>query len=545
MTFSALLRIVTQLWPELAVSVVMAFASAGALAATPNTIEGLVERGGGHDDDCQHLSVRASPLVEKICIRKVRVKYQLSLLFGEPVERYRVYWEIDPTLYLRAGVTLGGKGNAARNASTTAFTMMMPDAIGIDRQAPSVQKAFAALTPIDPTKFVISADAWAQGANQTVYFMSDGGALNVSGKGYSFNTPGGPAWNQFMLDETFYEDGKAPKTLPYLGETSAKRVYLILLKSQQRFEFTRIRNLTFGGVSELNAALRGEQVFPLTVNVEGPLWIPVAGGSQIAILNSSSPYTQGMMLKAGRYRIRASHPGFVPVEKWITLDARHQRFSIRLKPAKQKVAGEQKPVEQSKADPAESDSADDMEAMLDATESPSGPSDESNPFSEDTQPSRTEAAPADTMTEALDEVGQQDAAALRQAEAQTHLKNLRPIKERYDATVKRCNADMPTQGSFMCSHGPFWLTVACNERSPRAQRECKEKTAETDRRWHRDCAREREEWDRKQKTFPSRLAAWKRENARCLKQARTNYDAAVQQLKTDERNIDDFASEFQ
>ena len=50
---------------------------------------------------CQDLPLQESPLVEKICLSEVKIKYKLWPQMGEPVEYYSVYWKIDPTLYLR------------------------------------------------------------------------------------------------------------------------------------------------------------------------------------------------------------------------------------------------------------------------------------------------------------------------------------------------------------------------------------------------------------------------------------------------------------
>jgi hypothetical protein len=486
-------------------------------AKPSNSYEGEVQSAKVY---CQPLSEKASPLVAKICIRQVKVKYKLSLLMGEPVGSYHVYWEIDPKLYLRSGVTLDGMTKTGADTST----VLTPGGVSIDTQSPAVQKAFAALKPIYPTRFVMNANAWQQGSNRGVYFMFDGGNLNPSGGDYSYNTPGSPGWDSFMLDKDYYQDYKASKPLPYLPAEQAKQLYPHL---QAAFEFDRILNLIFSGVSALNSALRSEVLYPLTVNVVGP-----AGGSQVAILNSQSAYKPGMLLKAGRYQIRVTHPGFKPVEKWISLNAKHTTFSIQLNPA----ADKQQPATAEKTDKA---AVDELEAMLSEIESPSDSHDDDNPFAEANPASNMAVSPPVSLEETLAEIGRQDSERLQQAKAKPRLDALRKIKNEYDRALRKCNTNKPVRpADYVCN--TFHLTSCGRNQS---QKECRRQSELWKERKLRECARERAKVEREQKTFPQRLEAWKRQNQQCQAKALADYNAAIKTLEKKEKEIDDFASE--
>jgi len=502
---------------RLSLSLTAIFVSLNALAEplyTPNTYEGQVDNWKTY---CQHFSKSASPLVDEICIKKIVVNYNLSLLMGEPVERYRVYWEIDPTLHLRPGVTLDGKGKSFTNA----FTLLLPGEVSIDSQTPAVQKTFAALTPIFPTKFVIA-------AGSDFYFMFDGGDLKPSGKGFSYNTPGSPNWDKFILNSNYYSYYQNSKPLPYLTTPQAKHLYLDL--KHYEFSFSRILDLTFSGVTELNLALRGELVYPLTVNIHGP------GGSQISILNNRSVYKPGIMLKAGRYRIRVTHPGFKPVEKWVSLNAKHQSFSVRLEKSERK---QKKTKGKENADSATTTSEDELGSMLDQTETPQDNNSGDNPFAEDSQSSGKGSTSANDLGDMLNQVGRQDTEQLQQAKAEIHSDNLRPIKEKYKATVKQCNAGQPEHERQPCTG--IHLTVSCYSNDQAKQDACERQKKADEIAGERRCNQLRDEWRRHEATFPQRLEVWKRENRQCVAKVLSDYNAAVKNLKTNERNIDDFA----
>jgi len=256
---------------------------------------------------CQDLPLQESPLVEKICLSEVKIKYKLWPQMGEPVEYYSVYWKIDPTLYLRSGSS------------------------SISSQSPAVQKAFAQLHPVDPTLFGITAtykdgpDSLGNRYSRSAFFQFDGGSLTGSGKGYSYNTPGSPDWSHFILNG-FRIAGQ------YVSSDEAKKIFQQLDK--QSFKFSGVKNLTFFGISELNAAIKGEQIYPLMINVSG------ASGSHISILNIKPPYRDGIELKPGRYHIHVEHAYFQPADQWVQLDAEHTEFNIQLKRKKSKEVEE-------------------------------------------------------------------------------------------------------------------------------------------------------------------------------------------------------------
>ena len=68
------------------------------------TYKGEVESYG--NVGCQTLTEKESPYVSSICVDKVKVKYKLYSMMGEPVELYAVYWELSPYINLRTGSTM-------------------------------------------------------------------------------------------------------------------------------------------------------------------------------------------------------------------------------------------------------------------------------------------------------------------------------------------------------------------------------------------------------------------------------------------------------
>ena len=80
---------------------------------------------------CQEFSEQESPLIAKICLGSIKIKYKLNPLMGEPTENYAVEWTIDPRIYLHSG-----------------------EVKPIDKMPLAVQNAFGELVPGSPTTFI-------------------------------------------------------------------------------------------------------------------------------------------------------------------------------------------------------------------------------------------------------------------------------------------------------------------------------------------------------------------------------------------------------
>ena len=183
------------------------------------TFKGEVESYGSVG--CQNLSQKESPYVSSICVDKVKIKYKIYSLMGEPVEVYAVYWELSPYINLRSG---------SRPISS------MPD---------NVQKAYKDISLHYKSRFIINL------SHRLFYrasFRTSGGALKKSGRGYSFDTPGSPSWNKFMLKSTSGDT--------YHSRKEAIGIFKSIPPHEASFSFEKIENLAFSNLYALNSALK-------------------------------------------------------------------------------------------------------------------------------------------------------------------------------------------------------------------------------------------------------------------------------------------------
>ncbi len=175
----------------------------------------------GNNAGCQTLTQKESPYVESICVDKVKVKYKLYSMMGEPVEVYAVYWELSPYLNLRTGSVL------------------------IATMPTKVQEAYAKVTLHYKSKFIIDLH---QSHNYLASFRFSGGALKKSGTGYSFDTPGSPSWDKYMLKS---DSGDA-----YYSKKEAIGIFKSTPEHAASFSFNKIDNLVFSNLYSLNSALK-------------------------------------------------------------------------------------------------------------------------------------------------------------------------------------------------------------------------------------------------------------------------------------------------
>jgi len=185
------------------------------------TFKGEVESYG--NVGCQTLTEKESPYVSSICVDKVKVKYKLYSFMGEPVEVYAVYWELSPYINLRTGSTMVG--------------MMSQE----------VQEAYKKIRLHSNSKFVISLyhiNSY-QGS-----FRFSGGALKGSGNGYSFDTPGSPSWNDYIL--------KSPSGTDYYSKKEAINIFKSVPEQEASVRFEKIENLGFSNLYALNKALKAK-----------------------------------------------------------------------------------------------------------------------------------------------------------------------------------------------------------------------------------------------------------------------------------------------
>jgi len=183
------------------------------------TFKGEVESSG--NVGCQTLTQKESPYISSICVDKVKVKYKLYSMMGEPVELYAVYWELSPIINLRTG-------------STPITTMPA-----------KVQEAYAKVSLHYKSKFVI--DLY-QSHNYRASFRFSGGSLKKSGTGYSFDTPGSPSWNKYMLKN---DSGNA-----YYSKKEAIDIFKSTPEHAASFSFNKIENLAFSNLYSLNSTLK-------------------------------------------------------------------------------------------------------------------------------------------------------------------------------------------------------------------------------------------------------------------------------------------------
>ncbi len=170
---------------------------------------------------CQTLTQKESPYISSICVDKVKVKYKLYSMMGEPVELYAVYWELSPIINLRTGSTL------------------------ITTMPAKVQEAYAKISLHYKSKFII--DLY-QSHNYRASFRFSGGALKKSGTGYSFDTPGSPSWDKYMLKS---DSGDA-----YYSKKEAIDIFKSTPEHAASFSFNKIENLAFSNLYSLNSALK-------------------------------------------------------------------------------------------------------------------------------------------------------------------------------------------------------------------------------------------------------------------------------------------------
>lgn len=189
------------------------------------TFKGEVESYG--HAGCQTLTEKESPYVSSICVDKVKVKYKLYSMMGEPVEIYAVYWELSPYINLRSGSTL---------------VSMMPQ---------EVQAAYAKVTLHYKSKFIINLNHLNKYRGS---FRFSGGALKKSGTGYSFDTPGSPSWDKYILKNNFGNN--------YYSKKEAINIFKSIPEQQASFRFDKIENLAFSNIYALNNALKPKKEKP-------------------------------------------------------------------------------------------------------------------------------------------------------------------------------------------------------------------------------------------------------------------------------------------
>ena len=183
------------------------------------TFKGEVESYG--NVGCQTLTEKESPYVSSICVDKVKVKYKLYSFMGEPVEVYAVYWELSPYINLRTG------------SQMVAF---MPQ---------EVQDAYRKVSLSYKSKFMISLS---HSNVKKAYFRFSGGALKGSGNGYSFDTPGSPSWDKYILKNSYGNE--------HYSKKDAISIFKSIPEQHAYVKFEKIENLAFSNISALNRALK-------------------------------------------------------------------------------------------------------------------------------------------------------------------------------------------------------------------------------------------------------------------------------------------------
>lgn len=189
------------------------------------TFKGEVESSG--NVGCQTLTQKESPYISSICVDKVKVKYKLYSMMGEPVEVYAVYWELSPYINLRSGTTL------------------------VSSMPTEVQEAYAKVTLHYKSKFIISLS---QLNSYRASFRFSGGALKKSGTGYSFDTPGSPSWDKYMLKNNYGNE--------YYSKREAINIFKTIPNHLASFRFEKIENLAFSNLYTLNNALKPKKEKP-------------------------------------------------------------------------------------------------------------------------------------------------------------------------------------------------------------------------------------------------------------------------------------------
>ena len=167
----------------------------------------------GNNAGCKTLTQKESPYVESICVDKVKIKYKLYSMMGEPVEFYAVYWELSPFINLRSG---------------SALAVTLPT---------EVQEAYAKVSLHYKSKFIMDLH---QSHAYLASFRFSGGALKKSGKGYSFDTPGSPSWDKYMLRSDSGEN--------YYSKKEAINIFKSTPEHAASFSFNKIENLAFSNL---------------------------------------------------------------------------------------------------------------------------------------------------------------------------------------------------------------------------------------------------------------------------------------------------------
>ena len=175
----------------------------------------------GNNAGCKTLTQKESPYIESICVDKVKIKYKLYSMMGEPVEVYAVYWELSPFINLRSG---------------SALAVTLPN---------KVQEAYAKVSLHYKSKFIMDLH---QSHRYLASFRFSGGALKKSGTGYSFDTPGSPSWNKYMLRS---DSGNS-----YYSKKEAINIFKSTPVHAASFSFNKIENLAFSNLYALNSALK-------------------------------------------------------------------------------------------------------------------------------------------------------------------------------------------------------------------------------------------------------------------------------------------------
>jgi len=193
---------------------------------------------------CVELDKEKSPHLQKICLDKISVKWELKTTERAPLVRSSIYWKLQPTLWLR------GDGGRVEKRPLKSFSA-------------TIQAAYQATTPTDinlaaffyPEINSAPDDTAASTDNLGIAIEFEADVLSKSGNGYSFSAPSSPDWGALLVD--------APQQLPcILSDTIKPRNYIPddvskeLLRNGMSLSGLTICQASFSDLKNLNMAIQ-------------------------------------------------------------------------------------------------------------------------------------------------------------------------------------------------------------------------------------------------------------------------------------------------
>lgn len=184
---------------------------------------------------CEYYSKEKSKYIEKVCIKKIEIKYKISTLLGEPTTYFNVKWESNPEIYIRGFLLYSGSSYNIRELSS------------------SIKKAYSNIKIISPTYFV---SHFIIHHNYIANMTFNGdyiGKANTAG----FSVTGSPNWNKLLSHNEHVDCESYKKDRKFYPRDKAIQLYgkKKMGGPIRKLTIGEICSLTFSGIHDLNRAI--------------------------------------------------------------------------------------------------------------------------------------------------------------------------------------------------------------------------------------------------------------------------------------------------